>query len=250
MISTAAPVPATPLDADRRRLAERHVDAELLGERRLDDLLLDLAVERERPPRRGVVVAQRRSAGPARRAGSSATCSAPRSAGLRGDDDGLERRRRELPARVAGRPRADRVADPHVGQARRACRSGPRATARARRPPSPPSNTPIAVTFASRPSPTRPGRARDGARAHADVARPSRPPAPRSTLNTVPGDRAVRRRRRRRAGAPSRRPMSASTPAPVIAEPKNTGCTTRARASAPPARGAAARCETLASPST
>ena len=36
-----------PLDVDRRRLAERDLDAELVCERRLDDLLLDVAVERD-----------------------------------------------------------------------------------------------------------------------------------------------------------------------------------------------------------
>ena len=36
-----------PLDADRRRLAEGDVDAEVVRQRRLDDLLLHLAVERD-----------------------------------------------------------------------------------------------------------------------------------------------------------------------------------------------------------
>jgi hypothetical protein len=39
---------STPLDADRRRLAEAHGDPVLVGERRLDDLLLHLAVQAER----------------------------------------------------------------------------------------------------------------------------------------------------------------------------------------------------------
>ena len=37
-----------PLDVDRRRLAECDLQAELVCQRRLDDLLLDLAVERDR----------------------------------------------------------------------------------------------------------------------------------------------------------------------------------------------------------
>ena len=41
-------MPTRPLDADRRRLAERDVEAEVARQRRLDDLLLDLAVERDR----------------------------------------------------------------------------------------------------------------------------------------------------------------------------------------------------------
>ena len=36
-----------PFDADRRRLAERDVEAEVVRQRRLDDLLLHLAVERD-----------------------------------------------------------------------------------------------------------------------------------------------------------------------------------------------------------
>ena len=36
-----------PLDADRRRLAEGDVEAEVARQRRLDHLLLDLAVERD-----------------------------------------------------------------------------------------------------------------------------------------------------------------------------------------------------------
>jgi len=36
------------LDTDRRGLAERHLDAEVTGQHRLDDLLLHLPVERDR----------------------------------------------------------------------------------------------------------------------------------------------------------------------------------------------------------
>ena len=36
-----------PLDADRRRFAEGDVEAEVACQRRLDDLFLDLAVERD-----------------------------------------------------------------------------------------------------------------------------------------------------------------------------------------------------------
>ena len=47
MTSSASPTPRRALDADRRRLAEVGGDAVVALERRLDDLLLDLAVERD-----------------------------------------------------------------------------------------------------------------------------------------------------------------------------------------------------------
>src|SRR5205085_7941642 len=45
------------LDADRRRLAEADVEAEVVGEGCLDYFLLDLAVERDRDLLAGVVLA-------------------------------------------------------------------------------------------------------------------------------------------------------------------------------------------------
>ena len=48
MTSSASPTPRRALDAHRRRLAEVGGDAVVALERRLDDLLLDLAVERDR----------------------------------------------------------------------------------------------------------------------------------------------------------------------------------------------------------
>ena len=44
------------LDVDRRRFAERDLDSEVVCERRLDDLLLDVAVERDGDLIAGVVL--------------------------------------------------------------------------------------------------------------------------------------------------------------------------------------------------
>ena len=121
-----------PLDADRGRLAELDVDAVLVGERRLDDLLLHLAVERHRQLRRDVVLAQvdqrvllgelgrarraarlcRRGGGRRRRSPASAARSGARSSGV---------------ARAA-----DRVADPDRRRDPRACAICPAATDAAR----------------------------------------------------------------------------------------------------------------------
>ena len=117
MTSSASPTRAGPLDADRRRLAEVGGDAVVALERRLDDLLLDLAVERDGDLVASVVLAdvdervllgelgQRR----------------PERAllvGSRGEDDGLERRPREPRRRLLARRRlADRVADPDRAEA-------------------------------------------------------------------------------------------------------------------------------------
>ncbi len=109
------PRPRRPLHAQRRGLAEGHVEPELVGEGGLDDLLLHLAVQRHGglPPYLVVAQADQRVLlgepgegqveGPAVR-------SRPR------DDHGLQgRRREELPVRLA--EFTEGVADPDVGEA-------------------------------------------------------------------------------------------------------------------------------------
>ena len=108
-ISTASPRPGRPLDADRRRLAERDLEAVLVRERRLDHLPLHLAVERDRDLRPRVVLAdvdQRVLLGelPERDAQPLAV------RGIDGLDDRLERRRSEVVVDVAARL-AEPVAD-------------------------------------------------------------------------------------------------------------------------------------------
>ena len=152
MSSTAAPGADQPLDADRRGLAEAHRDAEVGGQRRLDDLLLHLAVERHAAARSARRPGAGRSAGPARRAGRARR--AARGRRSRG------RARRRSPASAArtcarrGRPPVRRtVADPDAGEARGACRSGRPPPPGARRSP-PCSKTPIAGDLASSSAPT------------------------------------------------------------------------------------------------
>ena len=99
-----------PLDVDRRRLAERDVEAELVRQRRLDHFLLHLAVERDRELPADVVlpyVDQRILLGELRECDPE-PCTV---VGIARDDDRLERRRREL-VRVTVRPGlAEPVAD-------------------------------------------------------------------------------------------------------------------------------------------
>ncbi len=101
-----------PLDADDGRGAEVHVEPELLGERRADDLFLDLAVQGERELRASLVVAQADERVGLGELGERQMQGAL-VAGAGGDDDGLQRGRREVlgPGR---RLEADRVADPRV----------------------------------------------------------------------------------------------------------------------------------------
>ena len=75
------------------------------------------------------------------------------------------------------------------------------------------------------------GRAADGSapsRRTSGRRRPSRPPRPRSTLNTRPDGSPVGRRHGagRNVAIPA---ISSGTPAPVAAEPANTGCSTASR---------------------
>ena len=109
-ISTASPAAGRPLDVDRRRLAEPHLDAVVRGERRLDDLLLHLPVERDRDLLASVVLAdvdQGVLLGELRKRGAE-----PRSLRVVDrDDDGLQRRRRELVCRSSSRRVADHVAE-------------------------------------------------------------------------------------------------------------------------------------------
>ena len=153
MTSSASPTPAGRSMQTVGRLAEVGGDAVVALERRLDDLLLDLPVERDRDLVARVVLAdvdervllgelgQRR----------------PERAllvRLAGEHDGLERRPREARRRlVAGRRLADRVADPdraepadrrHLARARTSRRGAPAGA-----------NTRIEVAFASSPPPTR-----------------------------------------------------------------------------------------------
>jgi len=55
-ISIASPGAGGPLDVDRRRFAERDFETEIVCERRLDDFLLNLAIERDRELLAGVVL--------------------------------------------------------------------------------------------------------------------------------------------------------------------------------------------------
>src|SRR5207248_8591085 len=96
-----------PLDVDRRRLPEADLEAEVVRERRLDDLLLHLAVERDRELLTTVVLAdvdqwvllrELRERDP-----QPCTILAP----LR-HDDGLQRRRGELTLRGRRMGFADR----------------------------------------------------------------------------------------------------------------------------------------------
>ena len=134
---------------------------------------------------------------------------------------------------------ADRVADADAAEAPQlADLARGDGVARART--APPSNTLIAVTFAVPSS-----RSRDAQRARRTCARrrSSPPPAPRSILNTVPRGGPSASPLGGRQQLARSRPISASTPAPVRAEPEKTGCTRaapglrgeRARAAARPA---------------
>ena len=98
-----------PLDADRRRLAEVDADAVVGRQRRLDDLLLHLAVERHRDLVAGVVLSDDDEGvllGELREGDAER----PLVVRIAGNDDRLERRRREMVHRGRSR-RVDRVAD-------------------------------------------------------------------------------------------------------------------------------------------
>src|SRR5205085_9413207 len=102
-----------PLDADGRRLAEADLEPVVARERRLDDLLLYLAVERDGELAARVVLPE---ADERVLLGQLAERDPERALvrGPRRDDDGLEGRRGEV---VLGAwPRlADRLADPDLG---------------------------------------------------------------------------------------------------------------------------------------
>ena len=216
-----------------RRLAERDLDAEVVRERRLDHLLLHLAVERDGQLLPEVVLAhvdQRVLLGELRRARRAARACRRRGRGT------------TTVSSVGGAKwcsgactcgSADHVADPHVAEApelpdpagverRHAAR--PAAVEDADR-----GHLPLVADRRSAagraPAPCR----RTGAR-----RRSCSPAAPRSILKTVPetgpsGSPVA-------AGSSSAMPaLSASTPAPVIAEPKNTGCTSARPVCAPSA---------------
>ena len=101
-----------PLDADRRALAERDRDAEVARERRLDHLLLHLAVERDGELAVLAHADQRVLLGELRERDAQRAAVG----GAARDDDRLERRRGEVTGRGDRRTAADRVADPHVGE--------------------------------------------------------------------------------------------------------------------------------------
>jgi hypothetical protein len=104
-----------PFDADGRGLPERHGQAVLLGQGGLDDLLLHLAVERHEHFFAYVVLAQVDQRVLLGQLGQGRVQGAPLAGPCR-NDDGLQARRGEVGR--AGHPRlADRVADPHAGQA-------------------------------------------------------------------------------------------------------------------------------------
>ena len=175
-ISTACAGADRSLDADRRRLAEGDVDAEVVRQRGLDDLLLHLAVERHRELLAQLVLpdvdqrvlfgelterdVQRALVGRSRRGRRRSPGSAARS-----DDSSTLVRRR-----------ADRVADPDLAETPQLARSRPAATD-PRRTAEPRSKTLIAVTF---------------------------PPLSGPNLQSIPRPHGVRRTCERRR--PSRRP--------------------------------------------
>ena len=146
MTSTAAPVPtgrSTQIVVVSRKL---DVEAEVVGQRRLDDLLLHLAVERDEQLLPHVVLAQVDQRVLLGELGQRGVQRA-RSAGAAGHDHRLQRRRREVVA--APRPRrgdADRVADPDVAEAPQLA-DLPGARPTSRRTAAPRSKTLIAVTL-------------------------------------------------------------------------------------------------------
>ena len=113
MTSSASPARAGPLDAHGGRLAEVGGDAVVALERRPDDLLLDLAVERDRDLVAVVVLAdvdERILLGEL----GERRAEAARLLGPEREHDGLERRPREARRLGLARRRlADRVADPN-----------------------------------------------------------------------------------------------------------------------------------------
>ena len=115
IISNAAPVPTGRSMQIVVVSRKRDLDAEVVGQRRLDDLLLHLAVERDGELLAQVVLAQVDQRVLLGQLGQGGVQRAPvgRPAG---DDDRLQRRRRELAPVTGGRRRADRVADPDLGQ--------------------------------------------------------------------------------------------------------------------------------------
>src|SRR5215472_13870871 len=104
-----------PFDADRRRLAKADRETEVTGQRRLDDLLLDLAVQRDGDLLADIVlpdVDQRVLLGKLGKRDTERTGLA----GVAGHDDRLQGRRRELVLAVAPW-RADGVIDLDLRQA-------------------------------------------------------------------------------------------------------------------------------------
>src|SRR5204863_6499248 len=105
--------PGRPLDADRRGLAEFHVDAEVVRQGLLDDLFLHLSVERHEQLLLNVVLAEVDQGvllGELRERSMEQTLVG----GVARNDDGFERRRGE-----GGTPRrrgraADRIAEPNI----------------------------------------------------------------------------------------------------------------------------------------
>ncbi len=110
--------PERPLDTDGGRGVEGHVDAELLGQRGLDDLLLHLAVQGQGGLAPDLATAQVDQRVLLAELGQRGVQPSP-VAVLDRPDDGLQGRGREvmLGPGDARRRRADDVADPDVGQA-------------------------------------------------------------------------------------------------------------------------------------
>ena len=115
IVSTAVADAGGPLDADHRRLAEPDLEAEVVGQRRLDDLLLHLAVERHDSSWR-TSSWRRLISGSCSASWASAACSAPFSARPRGHDDRLQRRRGEVVLIAVAAVHADLVADPDAAE--------------------------------------------------------------------------------------------------------------------------------------
>ena len=221
-ISTAVARADESLDADRRRLAELDVDAEVGRQRLLDDLLLHLAVEREEQLLPDVVlpqVDQRILLGELRERDVQRALLA----GVERNDGRLQRRRSEVVLRGA---RDAPIASPILISPRPQTFPISRAPTNRARTAEPliedADGGHLALVLADLQTVSHAQRARE----HPDVGDPLARLAP---LDLEDGARGGPSASPSAAGSSSAMPpISTSTPAPVIAEPKNTGCTSAA----------------------
>src|SRR5215211_6855850 len=234
-----------PLDANRRRFTELDLEVVIVRQRRSDDLFLHLTVERDVQFLAYVVLSQ---VDQRVLLGELGERDVQRAlvGGATGSDDRFQGWRGEMVA-LRGRPRfADRVPDPNFPETPEpadSSRGDRRALdGRATLEYAYSGDLPLLVPVESQKIP-HPYRTRE----HTDV-RDLLPAGARSTLKTTPETGPSTSPPA--AGSNSVMPeISSSTPAPVIAEPKNTGCTSPfpvCAASSPRSR----RYETVASSST